>query len=251
MKVIIKTKDDINKIKTAVSIWKKTRKAIRDFIKPGVTLEQLDLLAKETIESNGGSCTFLGMYGFPKNICISVNDCVIHGVPNDYVVKDKDMVTFDMGVTYEDHVCDAAFTVIVGQNPEAEKISSACRGALLEVKNFLKPGVSNLQIAQFIQNYIESHGYKVLHDFTGHGCGNSLHEDPMFPNYVDLRFPIYKLRENMVICLEPMILTDSNQYEIDQTNGWSVYSKNHKLTCHWEDMFLITNDGCEVLTSED
>ncbi|GAA5414471.1 type I methionyl aminopeptidase [Ureaplasma ceti] len=251
MKVIIKTKDDISKIKEAVRIWKIVRQEIRQQIHAGMTTLDLDNLAKEVIESNGGIPTFLGMYGFPNNICISVNDCVIHGVPNDIPLKDGDMVTFDMGVTYEGHVCDAAFTVIIGENPEAEKISAVCRGALINVKDYLKPGVSNLQIAQIMQEYIESRGYEVLRDFTGHGCGNSLHEDPAFPNYVDYRFPIYKLREGMVICLEPMILTDSRQYEIDQENEWSVYAKNHKLTCHWEDMFLITRDGCELLTSED
>ena len=251
MAIVIKTKDDIAKIKQAVAIWKKARKIIRESVKVGVSLNELDLIAKQTIESNGGTCTFLGAYGFPKHICISVNDCVIHGVPNDYVLKEGDKVTFDMGVTYENHVCDAAFTVMVGDNEEAQRISDVCRGSLLEVVKLLKPGVSNLQIANFMQTYIESRGYKVLRDFTGHGCGNEMHEDPAFPNYVDYRFPIVKLRENMVICLEPMILTDSNKYYIDENNGWDVKAVNQKLTCHWEDMILITRDGCEVLTSED
>lgn len=247
MKVIIKTEDDIAKIKKAVSIWKIVRQTITENIKVGMSLDELDQLAKDTIISNGGTPTFYLKYGFPKNICISVNDCVIHGVPSDYKVKAQDKITFDMGVTYENHVCDAAFTLIIGENPEAEKISAVCKGSLLAVKEILKPGVSNWEIAAFMQEYIETRGYHVLRDFTGHGCGNDLHEDPSFPNYVDHRIPLYKLRKNMVICLEPMILTDSKAYEIDD-NGWSVIAQNHKLTCHWEDMFLITENGCELLT---
>lgn len=252
MAIVIKTKDDIAKIKEAVRIWKIARKAIRERAQAGVSLLELDELAKNVIEANGGSCTFYGAYGFSKHICISVNDCVIHGVPNDYRLQSGDKVTFDVGVTYEDHVCDAAFTVVVDNaNPEALKISEVCRGSLREAQKILKPGVSNLEIAMVIQHYVESHGYQVLRDFTGHGCGNSMHEDPAFPNYVDYRFPIVNLRENMVICLEPMILTESKKYYIDPDNGWNVIAANHKLTCHWEDMMLITRDGCEVLTAED
>lgn len=251
MNIIIKNKDDILKIKQACAIWKIVRKELRSFVKEGVSLNEIDLLAKNIIETNNAKCAFYGAYGFPKNICISVNDCIIHGVPNDYILKDKDIVTFDIGVNYMDHICDAAFTMVIGENEEAQKINKVCRDSLDEVSKILKPGISNLQIGKFINDFVESNGYKVIHDFTGHGCGNSLHEDPIIPNYVNPYFPKVNLRENMVICIEPMIMTDSNEYYIDSENHWNVYSKNHKLTCHWEDMFLITRDGCEILTSED
>lgn len=250
MNIIIKTLDDITKIKQAVEIWKKVKIVLIENCKPGVSLEFLDNLAKKTIESYNAIPTFYKAYGYSKNICISVNECVIHGVPNNYIIRDKDLITFDVGVTYLDHVCDAAFSVIVGNNKEAEKIKFVCENSLKLVKNIIKPGTTNLAIAKFIQDYVTSQGYYILHNFTGHGCGNKMHEDPPFPNYVSSLFPVIKLKENMVFCLEPMIMTGSNEYYIAD-NGWDVIACNKQLTCHCEDMFLVTNDGCVVLTNQE
>lgn len=249
MKIIIKTLDDIEKIKQAVAIWKKVKAAIIKACCPGVSLLELNDLAKDVIEQNGAIPTFYGQYGFSKHICISVNECVIHGVPNNYQLKDKDLVSFDVGVTYLNHICDAAFSVVIGENNEAKKIKDVCEQSLKEVKKIIKPGTTNLDIAKCIQSYVEQNGYVLLRDFTGHGCGNQLHEDPPFPNYVDKRFPIVKLQENMVFCLEPMIMTESNDYYIGE-NDWDVIATNKKLTCHTEDMFLVTSDGCIVLTQD-
>lgn len=250
MNVIIKTQDDIQKIQQAVAIWKKIRALIIEHCRPGISLLELNDLARNAILAYNAKPTFYGMYGFSKDICISVNDCVIHGVPNNYVLKDKDLVSFDIGVTYLEHVCDAAFSVVIGNNPQAEKIKFACEQSLKEVAKIIKPGTTNLEIAKCIQDYIHNQGYFILKDFTGHGCGNQLHEDPAFPNYVDKRFPVVKLQENMIFCLEPMIMTGSNDYYIAD-NGWDVMAVNKQLTCHCEDMFLVTKDGCVVLTQDD
>ncbi len=252
MKIIIKTDEDIRLIKEAVKIWKKTRNVLIEKCDVGVRLLELDEIANQTIESLGGKSTFLNMYGFPKHLCISVNDCVIHGIPNDYCLKDGDLVKFDLGVTYENHICDAAFNVVIGNNNKAAiKIKDICDSSLVEVTKIIKPGITNIEIAKFLQNYIESNGYEVLRDFTGHGCGNQLHEDPAFPNYYDSHFPVVKLKENMVFCLEPMILTDSKEYYIDD-NHWNVYSANGLLTCHTEHMFVVTKDGCiNLILSDD
>lgn len=250
MNIIIKTEDDIQKIRHAISIWKLVKEEITKNCVEGVSLLELNDIAKDIIIKSGCTPTFFGKYGFSKDICISVNECVIHGVPSNYKLKNKDLVSFDIGVTYMNHVCDAAFAVIVGQNEEANRIKTVCENSLFEVKKIIKPGITNMEIAKFIQNYIESNGYFLLEDFTGHGCGNELHEDPPFPNYYDPRFPVVKLKENMVFCLEPMILTDSNDYFI-ANNGWDVIAKNKKITCHVEHMFLVTKDGCEMLTQDE
>lgn len=250
MNIIIKNQDDINKIKEAVSIWKKVRQALINECQAGVTLLELNNLAREVILAYNAKPTFYKMYGFSKDICISVNDCVIHGVPDNYVLKDQDLVSFDVGVTYLEHVCDAAFSVVIGNNKEAQAIKDVCETVLVEVKKIVKPGATNMQIAKFIQDYVQEHGYFLLQDFTGHGCGNQLHEDPPFPNYVDKRFQIVELKENMVFCLEPMVMTGSNDYYIAD-NDWNVMAVNKKLTCHCEDMFLVTKDGCIVLTQDD
>ena len=250
MNIVIKTEEDIVKIKQAIQIWQKVKSVLIAHCQPGVTLEFLDNLAKQTIESYNAIPTFYQAYGYSKNICISVNDCVIHGVPDNYIIREQDLITFDVGVTYLNHVCDAAFSVVVGNNLAAEKIKAVCENSLKLVKNIIKPGVTNLEIARFIQDYVTSHGYYVLRDFTGHGCGNKMHEDPPFPNYVSSIFPVIKLKENMVFCLEPMIMTGSDKYYISD-NGWNVMASNGQLTCHCEDMFLVTSNGCIVLTNQE
>lgn len=246
--IIIKTQDDISKIKIAASIWKKTRAAIVAATKPGVSLKALDQLAKETIEANGGQAAFYNYLGFAGNICISVNECVIHGVPTDYVLKHNDKVTFDVGVKYQEHYCDAAFTLVLGDNVQAHAISKVCYEAMMIAINLIKPGTSTHTISGAIQKYVQQKGYHVIRDFTGHGCGVQIHEDPLIPNYRSLLFPNVKLVENMVICIEPMILTGSNEYFIDPKDRWSVIAKNRLMTCHWEHMVLVTKDGFEILT---
>lgn len=250
-KVIIKNFDDIAKIRKACDIWKITKRVITEHVKPGISLLELDQLARDTIIQEGAEPAFFNKYGFQGNICISVNECVIHGVPSNYVVKENDKISFDVGVTYQSHVCDSAFTVIVGDNPEAEKISKVCLQAIYEACDTIKPNVStNMDIAKAIQKYVTDNGYYILKGFTGHGCGNELHEDPVIPNYLDRYFKTCILKPNMVICIEPMILTGSEQHYIDPKDGWSVIARNKKMTCHWEHMVLITEDGFEILTGE-
>lgn len=245
---LIKSEQDIKLIKAASAIWKKARNAVIEASKVGVSLLELDAIANNIINENKAIAAFHRYMDFPGHICISVNDCIIHGVPTEYRLKDGDMVSFDIGVKFEEHICDAAFTVIIGQNVDAQNISDVCKNSLYEAIKILRPGTTTNQIAMTIQDYVESHGYQVIRDFTGHGCGNKLHEDPVVSNYRSNFFPNFKLEENMVICIEPMILTGSHKYTIDTKDGWSVRSKNKKLTCHWEHMLLITNDGCEILT---
>ena len=247
-----KSQEDIKWIKEAAAIWKEARSALLDAAKPGVSLLELDKIAQETIEKHDGAkCAFYQYGGFPGHICISVNDCIIHGVPTDYCLQDGDSVTFDVGVQYHDHFCDAAYTVLIGNaSAAAQNISDVCHESLNRAIAILKPGISTYDIACTIQDYVESKGYEVIRNFTGHGCGNKLHEDPVISNYrsIEFKFAATKLVPGMVICIEPMIMTGSNKFYIDAKNNWSVYAKNKKLTSHWEHMILITEDGCEVLT---
>ncbi len=248
--ITIKTPEDIQKIKEACRIWKHTRKVLQDFVKVGVSLKEIDLKAKETIEAEGGKPAFYDYHGFPSNICLSVNDLLIHGTATDYVLKDGDLITLDVGVVYDGHFCDSAYTIIVGNaSPEAMQINEVCYNSLMEAIKIIKPNeTTNFDIAETVQDYVESNGYEVIRDFTGHGCGNELHEDPIIANYRCNFFRKQILKPGMVICIEPMIMTESNKYIVDKTNNWSVYAKNKKLTCHWEHMIWIKEDGVEVLT---
>lgn len=248
--IYIKSEYDINNIKKACDIWKHTKSELTKYIKEGISLNQIDEFAKQIIESKGATCTFRDYHGFKGNICLSVNDVVIHGVPSEYILKKSDMLSLDIGITYNNYICDSAFTIIIGENEEAEKISKVCYESLLEGISKIKPGNKIGDISNAIQVYVENENYHILKDFGGHGCGIKLHEDPMILNYGNKNSGP-TLKEGMIICIEPMIMTGSSDYYIDKKDKWSVRSKNGKLTCHWEHMILVTKDGYEILTLDE
>lgn len=245
--ILIKSEFEILKIRKACDVWKKVRDELIKNTKEGISLKELDVLSHKITLENNCTSPFYQYNGFPGYNCISVNDVIIHGVANDYKLKKFDMVTFDVGVAFENYICDAAFTVIIGDNQEAINISNVCYQALYEGIKKVKPGSKVGDISNAIEQFVTSNGYFVIKDFGGHGCGRKLHEDPIILNYgKENTGPT--LKKNMVICIEPMILTGSDKYYIDKKDNWSVVSKNRKLTCHWEHMVLVTENGYEILT---
>jgi len=244
--IYIKNSTEIEKIKKACQIWKEVKTTITPFIKEGITTLEINNIIKNEILSHNATPTFLGYAGFPYDVCISVNDELIHGFPSNYKLKQGDMITIDMGVTYGGHVCDSAFTIIIGDNHEAKKISEATYKSLIQSINEVKPGNYVGDISYTIKSVAKKYGYEVIKDFTGHGCGNQLHEEPSIPCYGDKNTGS-RLVPGMTLCIEPMLMTGSDQYTTDK-NGWTIRSKNHKLTCHWEHMVLVTETSCEILT---
>jgi len=244
--IYIKNPTEIEKIKKACQIWKEVKTTVTPYIKEGITTLEINNIIKKEILSHNATPTFLGYAGFPYDVCISVNDELIHGFPSKYKLKQGDMITIDMGVTYDNHVCDSAFTIIIGDNLEAKKISEATYASLMQSINEVKPGNHIGDISYVTETVAKKYGYDVIKDFTGHGCGNQLHEDPTIPCYGD-KGTGPKLVVGMTLCIEPMLMTGSDEYTTDK-NGWTIRSKNHKLTCHWEHMVLVTEFGCEILT---
>ncbi len=244
----IKTSEDIKKIKKACEIWKIVRTELPNFVKPGISTHELDIIAKNLIEKNGGTPTFYKLYDFPGYICISVNDELIHGIGNDYKLKPNDLITFDIGVTYQDHVCDAAFSMIVspGNDPDANKILNATYKSLMMSIRQIKPHNHVGDISYKTYEVAKDEGFEVIKSYAGHGCGNQAHEDPIIPNFGTPNSGI-EIVPNMVLCIEPMLMTNSDKYRI-KPNKWTVYAKNHKLTCHYEHMVLVTSLGSEILT---
>ena len=247
--IIIKSDADLTDIRKAGHIWKLTKDYIIQLLNknPYRSLLQLDDLIDKFIRSQHASSTFLGMYGFPKHVCISVNDCVIHGIPDNYVLKDGDKVTFDIGVTYNNHVCDSAFNYLMPHVSEAYKrIVAVCEESLRLGMEQVKAGNHVGDIGHAISDYITKQGYCLLPDYTGHGCGNKLHEDPYIYNYGEIgKGPI--LRKNMVICIEPMIMTASDHYYT--VRDWNVIASNHLPVDHVENMLLVTENGYEILNN--
>lgn len=248
--IYLKSEKDIVGIRKACAIWKIVKAELIKACKPGISTKQLDQIAADVIAKNGASCSFYQYEGFPGHICISVNEQLIHGIPSDYVLKASDLVKFDVGVTYEGYVCDAAFSVVLDvKNIEALEIQNATIDCLKTSIQLIKAGVRIGDISYAIQECAYYHGYEVIKDYGGHGCGLHVHEDPIILNWGPADQGT-KLKSGMVICIEPMLMTDSDQYVVDKTNNWTVSSANGKLTCHEEHMVLVTDLGFEILTAD-
>jgi methionyl aminopeptidase len=183
--------------------------------KVGVNLNALDQQVADLVDSLGASCSFYQYNGFPKHLCISVNDELIHGIPRNYFIKPNDLITFDLGITYQNHICDAAFTIHVSPTSDVPfKINLATKTALMEAIKVIKPGNHVGDISHTIMSIAQMHGFTVIKDYGGHGCGNYLHEDPMILNYGKPHTgPL--ITKGMTLCIEPMLMTDNDEYFID------------------------------------
>lgn len=217
--------------------------------KPGVSTWELDQLAGKIIRSEGATPTFLGYGGFPGNICISVNDTLIHGIPSkDIILKEGDVISLDVGATKDGYIADAARTFPVGEiSPEAEALIEATEASFWNaVINYAKPGGYVGDISHAIQSYLEPKGFGVPREYAGHGVGVKLHEDPFVPNYgYEGSGP--RLRVGMTLAIEPMVTLGSRAtYVLD--DEWTVKTLDGKLSAHYENTIVITEDGFEVLT---
>jgi methionyl aminopeptidase len=176
-------------------------------------------MARDIIAKNDATCSFYQYNGFSKHICISINDQIIHGIPNDYQIKENDLITFDVGVTYNNHVCDAAFTINMNpDNQDNENISKATYEALMNAIKIAKAGNYIGDISNEIERTANQYGYEVIRDYGGHGCGNKIHEAPLILNY-GKQHTGTKLVNNMTLCIEPMLFTKNNKYYIDKKNN--------------------------------
>lgn len=215
---------------------------------PGTTGKEIEKRCAELLKEKELISNFQGYGGFPSPICISVNETVVHGVPNDVPFKDGDIVSLDCGGIYKGYHADMAISKAIGKAPiENKEMVSDVRKALEIGIKTAGPGVTLGDIGHAIQTFAEKKGYGVIRSLCGHGIGKNLHEDPQVPNYGDPGTG-EKLKPGMVICLEPMISKgDYRLYVAD--DGYSYNSKDHSLTAHYEHMILITEDGSKVLSS--
>lgn len=247
--VIIKNQFEIEKIKKACKILAEVKTVLYDFIRPGVSLKEIDSVAFKEIRKRGGKPAFLGQYGFPNTCCISVNNELIHRIPSDYVVKDGDIVKIDTGAIYDGYYSDSAFTKGVGNITEADKKLIACaKDAFYAGFNAIKVGKHIGDISAAIGNLIRDRGYFTPDEYTGHGIGRKLHEDPYvyndgYPGTGQL------IRNGMVICIEPMILQKSKNVLV-KGNGWTVYDPLGYNTAHYEQTVLIDNDQAYILSGD-
>ena len=250
MKIIIKSPREIALIKKAGSILADTFDYLKVHTRAGISTKELDKLAESFIRSHGGIPTCKGYEGFPGAICISVNDTLLHGIPSKSIIlKDGDIVSYDICVTYEGYIADACRTFPVGEiSSEAQRLLDTTKKCFFEAVKLVKPGVHLGDISQKIYETGTSAGYTLTRDYGGHGVGREMHEDPFVLNYGEKSTgPI--LKKGMVIAIEPMLNEGKVElYTLD--DGWTVKTLDGKLSCHYENTIAITDDGYEILTLE-
>lgn len=246
--IILKSKQEIEKIREAGKIVAEVLQHLQQITKPGITTKYLEEVAHNMIIKHKAKPSFLGYKKFPASICTSINYEVVHGIPSTQrVLKEGDILKIDLGVLLDNYHADAALTIPMGQiSKQVEKLVNVTKDAL-EI-GISKAKVSNrlFDISHAIQFHAQCYGYSVTRDYTGHGIGRNLHEEPQVPNFGE-RGKGPRLKPGMVLCIEPMI--NMGHYEIDiLNNGWTVINKDRSFSAHFEHTIVVTNDEPEILT---
>ena len=235
-------------MKEAGQLVAKVFETVEPLIKPGISTYEINEIAEKVIYEGGGSCPCKGYYDYPAGTCVSVNDTLIHGIPSKKIIlKEGDLVSLDVVANLHGYCADATRTFLVGTCRESvRKILDVCQKAFYEGVKAAKPGNHVGDISASIQKYVESFGYNVARDFTGHGIGRGMHEDPAVPNF-GIEGTGALLKPGMALAVEPMILEGNKDTRI-LGDGWTVKSKDGKLTCHYENTIIITEEGNEIIT---
>ena len=246
--IVLKSDHEIDLMKKAGNITAKAHDAVKRYIKPGMSTLDLDKLVEDVILTNNATPAFKGYMGFPKSICSSINDEVVHGIPDKKtIINDGDIVSVDIGAFYDGYVGDQAKTYMVGNVSEtAKKLVEVTRQSFFEGLKCVKEGYRISDISREIQNYAESHGFSLVRDYTGHGVGQEMHEDPAVPNYVGPRKGP-RLQKGMTIAIEPMV--NEGTYDVHVLdNGWTVVTDDGKLSAHYEHSVAVTDGDPIILT---
>lgn len=245
--IILKTKREIEIMREAGRLVAQSHELVRKHIKPGVATKELDRLVEEFLKSKNAIPTFKGYGGFPFSICVSVNEEVVHGFPSDRKLKEGDIVSVDIGATFEGYVGDGAKTFCVGEvSDEKRHLIEATKQSFYEGLKFAKTSYRLSDISHAVQQYAESQGFSVVRDYVGHGVGKNMHESPQIPNFGKPgRGP--RLQEGMVLAIEPMINAGTYNVKV-LDNDWTVVTVDGKPSAHYEHTVAITDGEPEPLT---
>ncbi|MDI6695460.1 MAG: type I methionyl aminopeptidase [Anaerolineales bacterium] len=248
--IVIKSKAELALMREAGRVNALALAAVREMIAPGVVTADLDAAAEEIIRKHGGIPVFKGYpgaYPYPASLCISINEELVHGFPSKRRLKEGDIVSVDCGTLLEGFVGDAAFTVGVGEiSAEARHLIEVTEQALYEGIRWMRPGNRTGDVSAAIQRFVESHGYHVTREYTGHGVGRQMHEGPQVPNYGIPGRGIV-LRPGMTIALEPMVLVGTPRTRV-LPDQWTVVSADGSLTAHYEHSVAVTEGDPIILT---
>ncbi len=249
MSITIKSKTDLAKMREAGRIAARALELAGKSIKPGMTTFQLDKIIHDFIVSCGAVPTFLGYGGFPASACISINEEVIHGIPSKKrIIREGDIVSVDVGATYDGFVGDNARTFGVGEiSPEAQALLDVTEASLYAAIEAAQPGARLGDVCHAVEAYCTERGYGIVRNYCGHGIGREMHEDPEVPNYGRPGHGI-RLMPGMTFCIEPMINQKGDGVKV-LGDGWTVVTANGSLSAHFEHQIAITKDGPVIMTN--
>lgn len=248
--IVRKSSREIEIMRGAGRIVAGALRLAKSLAKSDVTTEWLNDEIEQYILSQGGVPVFKGYRGFPKSICASVNEEVVHGIPGQRKLKNGDILSVDIGVSYKKYVADAALTVPIGEvSDSAKRLLHVCEESLLLAIKAARAYHKLSAISRAVQEFVEKHGYTVVRNYTGHGIGRSMHEDPQVPNFVSksLLEADVVLQSGVTLAIEPMICMGKCETEV-LGNKWTVVTKDRKLSAHFEHTIVITDDEADILT---
>ncbi len=246
--IFLKTKEEIELLRESNMLVGKTHGEVAKWVKPGVSTLKLDKIAEEFIRDHGGVPAFLNYQGFPNSLCTSVNDQVVHGIPNDKPLKDGDIVSVDCGVLLNGFYGDSAYTYCIGEvDDDIRKLLEVTKASLYKGIEQAVEGKRIGDIGYAVQSFCESNGFSVVREMVGHGVGKNLHESPEVPNY-GRRGNGVKLKEGMVIAIEPMI-NMGKRHIFQEADGWTIRTKDRKVSAHFEHTIAVGKNEADVLSS--
>lgn len=245
--IILKTKREIEIMRKAGRLVAMSHEIVRKHIKPGITTKELDQIVEDFLKSQNAIPTFKGYNGFPYSICASVNEEVVHGMPGNRKLKEGDIISVDIGATFEGYVGDSAKTFFVGEvDDEKRRLVEVTRQSFYEGIKFAKESYRLSDISHAIQEYVENAGFSVVRDYVGHGVGKNMHESPQIPNFgKPNKGP--RLQQGMVLAIEPMINVGTYNVKV-LDNDWTVVTLDGKPSAHYEHTIAITDGEPELLT---
>ena len=245
----IKSSREIKLMKKSSKVVATVLKEVKDFVKPGISTKDIDDFAERRIRQLGAVPSFKGYQGFPSSICSSVNNEVVHGIPNkNKIIKEGDLLKIDTGAFLNGYHGDSCITICVGAvSDEVQNLSDVASRALFAGISKIKAGNTLLDIAGAIEDVVKGNGYSVVEDYTGHGVGRNLHEEPSVFNFRTKELPNVVLREGMTLAVEP-IVNQGSKFCKTLSDRWTVVTKDGKLSSQWEHTIVVLTDGVEILT---
>jgi methionyl aminopeptidase len=253
MGIEIKSAAEIAIMRQSGRIVAEILKILSGHIKPGMKTKEMNMIAERELKKRGAESSFKGYRGYPATICVSVNDEIVHGIPGDRVLKEGDIVSLDFGAIYHGFHGDAAVTVPVGEvSPEARRLIETTRGALEKGIAAACAGAHLGDVSAAIQGYAESNGYSLVREYTGHGIGRKMHEEPQIPNSTEPPYGLQPgtgpvLKKGMTLALEPMLNAGNWRTRVAE-DQWTVLTADGSLSAHFEHTIAIDDNEPEVLT---